>query len=81
MTRNDIRKKAKALGYKVKFKTNPLSDKLISLGFVDPDSGTSTNSANVFHADYRNKHKAIFDYLCTLHHTVLDDTRQKICVG
>ena len=81
MTRNDIRKKAKALGYKVKFKVNPCSDKLVSLGFVDPDSCSCTINANFFHVDYRNKHVAIFDYLATLHHVILDDTSQKVCVG
>jgi hypothetical protein len=78
MKRNDIRKKAKSLGYKIQFKTNSLNDNLISVGFFHPDSKESTIGGNVWAKEFREKHSVIFDYLCSVDSVVLEDTDQKV---
>jgi hypothetical protein len=78
MTRNDIRKKAKFLGYKIQFKTNSLNENLVAVGFFHPDSKESTVGGNVWSREFREKHSVIFDYLCTVDGVILEDTGQKV---
>jgi hypothetical protein len=78
MKRSEIRKKAKEMGYKLQFKTNSLNENLVAIGFICPETDIKTVSANVFPAEFRNKHSEIFDYLVSLHGIILEDTEQKI---
>lgn len=78
MKKSDIRKHAKTLGYKVQFKTNPFSDKIIAVGFYPPESKKSTIGGNVWSKEFRDQHKEIFDYLTSLDGTILEDTKQKV---
>lgn len=77
-TRNTIRKAAKALGYKIQFKTNSLNPAITSVGFFAPGAKESTVSANVFPAEFRQQHEAIFELLNSYKGFYLTDCEQKL---
>lgn len=77
-TTNAIRKAAKALGYKLQFKTNSLNPAITSVGFYAPGAKTSTVSGNVFPAEFYEQHRAIFELLNSFKGFMLTDREQKL---
>ncbi len=78
ITTTALRAKAKELGYKLQFKTNSLNPNLLAVGFVVPGSKSSTIGSNVFTADFRAAHSAIFDLLNSVHDQIAVDKDQKL---
>lgn len=76
-TRNDIRKAFKELGYKVQFKTNPLTNRLTTLTVTTADDKWVIGG-DVYLAEHIAKHKAAFDLFRSVKGTVTEDTQQKI---
>jgi hypothetical protein len=60
----ELRTSLKKIGYgcKIQEKQSPFSDKIVTfISFVLPDKSAPMIGANVFPAEFRNKHAAAFD--------------------
>ncbi len=73
-----LRQQAKALGYKLQFKTNPLKESLVAVGFYPPGAKESTVNGTVFSGDFYEQHRAIFELLAKARGQVMADTGQKL---
>lgn len=80
MTRNDIRKAFRAIGYKVSFVRNPVRNSLCNIAFQSADmlKPCAVCSAGVYSAEFRQQHDAAFSLALSFVGVVLEDTEQKI---
>mgnify|MGYP003384678586 CR=1 FL=1 len=78
ITRKEIRAAFKAVGYRASFKTNPLTDKIVSLAFHGKSILKPDHGANCYHADFIAENKQAFDLKAKYLGSYLVDTEQKI---
>jgi hypothetical protein len=78
ITRKAIRAEFKAAGYKASFKTNSLTDKIVSLAFHGKNIIKPEHGSNCYHSDFIKEHKQAFDLKVKYLGSYLVDTEQKI---
>ena len=78
ITRKVIRAEFKSIGYKASFKTNPLTDKIVSLAFHGKNILKPNHGSNCYHADFIAENKQAFALKVKYLGSYLVDTEQKI---
>ena len=80
LTRTDIRRAFKAIGYRASFKRNPFNDALCTISFQSHGmlKPCEVSTCAVYSVEFRSQHDMAFALINNFRGQYLDDTEQKI---